>query len=120
MSLANNVTDERLGYTGKYTAEHITTHLPTNLKWALAGRSRDKLEKLAAEIKPLNPDRQQPGEYLAFYMSYSRCGPDQQRALEGLTRSSHKYHHAWIGIHEVLLFHDLHPRHLRPFFFREI
>ncbi|KAJ4392169.1 hypothetical protein N0V93_005792 [Gnomoniopsis smithogilvyi] len=48
------------GYTGKYTAEHIATNLPTNLKWALAGRSREKLEKLAADIRPLNPDRQQP------------------------------------------------------------
>ncbi|CAN8096767.1 unnamed protein product [Discula destructiva] len=48
------------GYTGKYTAEHITTSLPTDLKWAIAGRSQEKLEKLAAEIKPLNPDRRQP------------------------------------------------------------
>lgn len=50
-----------IGYTGKYTAEHITTNLPTDLKWAIAGRSHGKLEKLAAEIKPLNPDRRQPG-----------------------------------------------------------
>ncbi|KAJ0107590.1 saccharopine dehydrogenase [Diaporthe amygdali] len=48
------------GYTGKYTAEHITTHLPTDLKWAIAGRSREKLQKLADELKPLNPDRRQP------------------------------------------------------------
>ncbi|KAK3692265.1 Saccharopine dehydrogenase-domain-containing protein [Podospora appendiculata] len=48
------------GYTGKYTAQHITTHLPTNLKWALAGRSRAKLEEVAAQCKALNPDRSQP------------------------------------------------------------
>ncbi|KKY35482.1 putative saccharopine dehydrogenase [Diaporthe ampelina] len=48
------------GYTGKYTAEHITAHLPTDLKWAIAGRSREKLQKLADEIKLLNPDRRQP------------------------------------------------------------
>ncbi|KAK7730855.1 hypothetical protein SLS53_008933 [Cytospora paraplurivora] len=48
------------GYTGKFTAQHITTHLSTDLKWAIAGRSRDKLEKLAAELKALNPDRLQP------------------------------------------------------------
>lgn len=48
------------GYTGKYTAEHITEHLPTDLKWAIAGRSQGKLEKLAAELKGLNPDRRQP------------------------------------------------------------
>ncbi|KAK3333216.1 Saccharopine dehydrogenase-domain-containing protein [Cercophora scortea] len=48
------------GYTGKYTAQHITTHLPTNLKWALAGRSRAKLEEVAAQCKALNHDRSQP------------------------------------------------------------
>lgn len=36
-------------------------HLPTDLKWAIAGRSQAKLEKIAADIKPLNPDRRQPG-----------------------------------------------------------
>ncbi|RDW59510.1 hypothetical protein BP6252_12597 [Coleophoma cylindrospora] len=48
------------GYTGKLTAEQITLHLPTDLKWALAGRSASKLEAVAAECKALNPDRIQP------------------------------------------------------------
>lgn len=52
-----------LGYTGKITAEYITTNLPTDLKWAVAGRSREKLEKIAAELKSLNTDRRQPGRY---------------------------------------------------------
>ena len=30
------------GYTGQLIAEHITAHLPTNLNWAIAGRSHDK------------------------------------------------------------------------------
>lgn len=64
------------GYTGKYTAEHITTSLPTNLNWALAGRSREKLERLAAQLAPLNPDRRQPG---INSLSRGRC------AFEGLT-----------------------------------
>lgn len=50
------------GYTGKLTAEQITLHLPTDLKWALAGRSASKLEAVAAECKTLNPDRIQPGK----------------------------------------------------------
>ena len=25
------------GYTGKYCAEHVAAHLPTDLKWAIAG-----------------------------------------------------------------------------------
>lgn len=49
------------GYTGNYTAQHITTHLPTDFVWAVAGRSEGKLETLAKELKALNPDRVQPG-----------------------------------------------------------
>lgn len=49
------------GYTGTITATHIAEHLPTNLKWAIAGRSGVKLEALAAELKKLSPDRLQPG-----------------------------------------------------------
>lgn len=52
------------GYTGKLTAEHIATSLPTDLKWALAGRSQSKLQAVAAEVKALNPDRIQPGNCL--------------------------------------------------------
>lgn len=51
------------GYTGKLTAEHIATKLPTDLKWALAGRSESKLEAVAAECTVLNPDRVQPGQF---------------------------------------------------------
>ncbi|KAH6664886.1 Saccharopine dehydrogenase-domain-containing protein [Halenospora varia] len=48
------------GFTGKLTAEYIATSLPTDLKWAIAGRSQSKLEGVAAECKKLNPDRIQP------------------------------------------------------------
>ena len=49
------------GYTGRLTAEHIATHLPSDLRWAVSGRSSAKLEALVGEIKSLNPDRSQPG-----------------------------------------------------------
>ena len=49
------------GYTGRLCAEYIVQHLPTNLKWALAGRSTQKIEKIASEIKQLNADRTDPG-----------------------------------------------------------
>lgn len=49
------------GYTGKLCAEHIVKSLPTNLKWALAGRSLQKVEGVAKELKALNPDRSEPG-----------------------------------------------------------
>lgn len=55
------------GYTGKLTAEYITTKLPTDIKWAIAGRSRSKLEAVAAACKALNSDRLQPGK------RYSLC-----------------------------------------------
>ncbi|TAQ85745.1 hypothetical protein B7494_g5933 [Chlorociboria aeruginascens] len=48
------------GYTGKLTAEYIAKSLPTDLRWAIAGRSTSKLEAVAAECKALNPDRIQP------------------------------------------------------------
>jgi short subunit dehydrogenase-like uncharacterized protein len=67
------------GYTGKLTVEHITTELPTDLKWALAGRSASKLEAVAAECKALNPDRVQPGQPLFLNLQV------QPRDVEHLT-----------------------------------
>lgn len=49
------------GYTGKLCAEYIVGNLPTDLKWAIAGRSIAKLEAVAQELKEINPDRIQPG-----------------------------------------------------------
>ena len=49
------------GYTGKLCAEHITTNLPTDLKWAIAGRSNSKLSSLLDELDALNADRLPPG-----------------------------------------------------------
>ncbi|KAJ5178480.1 Saccharopine dehydrogenase / Homospermidine synthase [Penicillium coprophilum] len=48
------------GYTGRLCAEHIVQNLPTDLKWAIAGRSAQKIEAIAQELKALNPDRLHP------------------------------------------------------------
>ncbi|KXG52732.1 Saccharopine dehydrogenase / Homospermidine synthase [Penicillium griseofulvum] len=48
------------GYTGRLCAEHIVQNLPTDLKWAIAGRSAQKIESIAQELKTLNPDRLHP------------------------------------------------------------
>ncbi|CAL5873201.1 uncharacterized protein PFLUO_LOCUS7470 [Penicillium psychrofluorescens] len=48
------------GYTGRLCGEHIVQNLPTDLKWAIAGRNAQKLEPIAQELKTLNPDRIQP------------------------------------------------------------
>lgn len=50
------------GYTGKLCAEHITTSLPTNLRWAVAGRSETKLSALIDNLRAINPDRNPPGK----------------------------------------------------------
>lgn len=48
------------GYTGKLTAEYITSSLPTNIKWAVAGRNQSKLQSLVNELKSLNSTRTVP------------------------------------------------------------
>lgn len=48
------------GYTGVLTARHIVTHLSPDLRWAIAGRSKNKLHALAAELRKLRPDGPQP------------------------------------------------------------
>ncbi|KAI5465711.1 sporulation protein RMD1 [Mariannaea sp. PMI_226] len=48
------------GYTGKLLAEYITENLPTDLKWAVAGRSEAKLQLVVDENKKANPDRLPP------------------------------------------------------------
>ncbi|KAI1653990.1 Saccharopine dehydrogenase-domain-containing protein [Daldinia decipiens] len=50
------------GYTGLLTAEYIVRHLPVDLKWAIAGRSKSKLEGLSSKLKDLDPERVQPGK----------------------------------------------------------
>jgi short subunit dehydrogenase-like uncharacterized protein len=48
------------GYTGKLTAEYITSNLPTNLRWAVAGRNQSKLQSLIGDLKKLNSSRNAP------------------------------------------------------------
>ncbi|KAI0476962.1 hypothetical protein F4859DRAFT_504379 [Xylaria cf. heliscus] len=48
------------GYTGLITAEFIASHFPTDTKWAVAGRSAQKLEDVVKTCQSLNPDRKPP------------------------------------------------------------
>lgn len=43
------------GFTGGLTAEYLATHAPATTRWALAGRSRAKLEAVRARLAALNP-----------------------------------------------------------------
>ncbi len=38
------------GFTGELTAEYLAAHAPAGLRWALAGRNRDKLEAVRARL----------------------------------------------------------------------
>jgi short subunit dehydrogenase-like uncharacterized protein len=51
-------------YTAAIVCECITKNLPTNLKWAISGRSEKKLEELALKLKGLNANREPPSEYI--------------------------------------------------------
>ena len=45
------------GYTGKFCVEYIHSSLPTNLKWAIAGRSEKKLLAIKDDLGPTSSDR---------------------------------------------------------------
>ncbi|OBT91941.1 hypothetical protein VE01_09892 [Pseudogymnoascus verrucosus] len=48
------------GYTGKLCAEHIHAKLPSDLRWAIAGRSHAKLEALRKELQSKDSSRALP------------------------------------------------------------
>jgi short subunit dehydrogenase-like uncharacterized protein len=43
------------GFTGQLTAEYLASHAPSDLRWALAGRSERKLEAVRARLAEINP-----------------------------------------------------------------
>jgi short subunit dehydrogenase-like uncharacterized protein len=44
------------GFTGSLTAEYLARHAPDGLRWALAGRSPDKLEAVRRRLAAIDPD----------------------------------------------------------------
>lgn len=49
------------GYTGKLCAEYIHAKLPSDLRWAVAGRSQDKLNSILNMLKSNDNSRALPG-----------------------------------------------------------
>lgn len=43
------------GFTGGLTAEYLAAHAPTGLRWALVGRSREKLEGVRRRLAAIDP-----------------------------------------------------------------
>lgn len=84
------------GYTGKLTAQYIFKSLPLDLKWAIAGRNKQKLQEVADSLKPLHPSRQAVGRlwtppFLPTFLSsifampdillrYTHCEPERKGA----------------------------------------
>ncbi|OBT98898.1 hypothetical protein VE01_02396 [Pseudogymnoascus verrucosus] len=89
------------GYTGTITATHIAEHLPTNLKWAIAGRSGVKLEALAAELKKLSPDRLQPAIEIVDVEDKSKLSSLVKKARVCISVVS--YHHVGAEVIEACI-----------------
>ena len=43
------------GFTGGLTADYLARHAPAGLRWALAGRSRSKLEAVRDRLAAVDP-----------------------------------------------------------------
>ena len=73
------------GYTATIVAEYITKNLPTNLRWAVAGRLRQKLEALVERLKAMNSDRRAPGRLSLVILYLQR--PDTLLEVVGLEQT---------------------------------
>jgi short subunit dehydrogenase-like uncharacterized protein len=47
------------GFTGALTAEYLARNAPAGLRWALAGRSPEKLERVRADLADVDPELKQ-------------------------------------------------------------
>ena len=68
------------GFTGKLAAKYVVQNCPTDLSWAVSGRSHVKLTDLVNEVKPLNVNRRDPGVVVA--------DSNDSEALSELARST--------------------------------
>jgi short subunit dehydrogenase-like uncharacterized protein len=48
------------GFTGGLTAEYLAAHAPAEMRWALVGRNRSKLDALAARLATAAPEAPKP------------------------------------------------------------
>ncbi|GAA2645912.1 saccharopine dehydrogenase family protein [Streptomyces lunalinharesii] len=69
------------GFAGALTAEYLARHAPEGCRWALAGRSTAKLERLRDQLATINPDCAD----LPLLRADS-ADPGSLRALAGATR----------------------------------
>jgi short subunit dehydrogenase-like uncharacterized protein len=53
------------GFTGGLTADYLAAHAPAELRWALVGRNRSKLDAVAARLAATAPDGPKPDVLVA-------------------------------------------------------
>jgi short subunit dehydrogenase-like uncharacterized protein len=53
------------GFTGGLTADYLAVHAPAEMRWALAGRNRSKLDALAARLASASPKAAKPDVLVA-------------------------------------------------------
>ena len=68
------------GFTGGLTADYLAGHAPRDLRWAIAGRSRERLEAVADRLHQAHPDSPRVGVLTADVDD-----PDSMAALVGST-----------------------------------
>ena len=71
-----------MNYTASIVTEYIVKQLPTNLKWAVAGRSRKKLELQVDKLKAMNNDRLVPGELACWGWSQVKANEAEITGIE--------------------------------------
>jgi short subunit dehydrogenase-like uncharacterized protein len=53
------------GFTGGLTADYLAAHAPTQMRWALGGRNRSKLDAVAARLAAASPEAPKPDVIVA-------------------------------------------------------
>jgi short subunit dehydrogenase-like uncharacterized protein len=53
------------GFTGGLTADYLAAHAPAEMRWALAGRNRSKLDEVAARLAAAAPEAPKPDVLVA-------------------------------------------------------
>jgi short subunit dehydrogenase-like uncharacterized protein len=53
------------GFTGGLTADYLAAHAPAQMRWALGGRNRSKLDAVAARLAAASPQAPQPDVIVA-------------------------------------------------------
>ncbi|KAL9001523.1 MAG: hypothetical protein Q9169_000098 [Polycauliona sp. 2 TL-2023] len=80
------------GYTGRLCAEHITTSLPTDLNWAVSGRSHERLSAIVEKLKSYNDQRAPPNiEVATLSLDDLRSLARKTRIILNTVGPYHKY-----------------------------